>query len=137
MGIDMKLGQDQHYGMTLNEYQRLSNRTAPMQFSVLAVLENEHEIRALTQVLREATFGLGIAGEAGEVVDMVKKHLGHGHPMDREKLVKELGDVMWYVAALAAVFEITLDEVGRANIEKLKKRYPEGFSEAASQNRSE
>lgn len=84
-----------------------------------------------------AIMALGIAGEAGEVAEIVKKHIGHGHPMDRDKLCKELGDVLWYLAATAALMGMTLSEVATVNVEKLKKRYPEGFSHEASQTRTE
>lgn len=81
--------------------------------------------------------GLGISGEAGEVADMIKKYLYHGHKMDYSKLIKELGDVLWYIAELADVAGYTLEDVARCNIEKLKERYPDGFSEEASINRKE
>lgn len=84
-----------------------------------------------------AVFGLGLAGEAGEVVEMIKKHVGHGHPLDKEKLLKELGDVLWYVAAIARTADLDLSTIATANIEKLKKRYPEKFSNEASLNRAE
>lgn len=87
--------------------------------------------------LRIAISALGVAGEAGEVADLVKKQLGHGHPPDTEKLTKELGDVLWYVADLARLHGIKLSAVAEANIAKLKKRYPNGFSEADSLNRGE
>jgi NTP pyrophosphatase (non-canonical NTP hydrolase) len=79
-----------------------------------------------------ATFALGLAGEAGEVCELLKKHWGHGHDLDQEKLKKELGDVLWYVAALAAQFQIELEDVAAANVAKLRSRYPQGFSSAAS-----
>lgn len=82
-----------------------------------------------------AISALGLAGEAGEVVDLLKKHLGHGHPVDREKLKKELGDVLWYLSDLARLFDIKLSDVAEANIEKLRRRYPNGFSKADSLNR--
>lgn len=69
---------------------------------------------------------LGLAGEAGETVEMIKKHLYHARPLDREKLKKELGDVLWYVAALASAQGLTLREVAEGNIEKLDARYPTG-----------
>lgn len=102
----------------LDRYQELANRTAPCDNQL-------------------ATFALGVAGEAGEVADLIKKHLGHGHPLDVQKLKLELGDVLWYVAALAALHEIPLSEVAEANIEKLTKRYPDGFSTERSINRTE
>lgn len=82
-----------------------------------------------------ATLGLGIAGEAGEVADLIKKHLGHGHDLDREKLKAELGDVLWYVACLADRFGIPLSEVAGGNVEKLERRYPNGFDSARSIHR--
>jgi len=80
-----------------------------------------------------ATFALGLAGEAGEVCDLLKKHWGHKHTLDVDKLQKELGDVLWYVAALASQFGLSLDLIAVANVQKLTARYPDGkFSSAAS-----
>ena len=85
--------------------------------------------------MRLAVSGLGITGEAGEVADLLKKMLGHGHPPDIHKITKELGDVLWYISDIATTLGISLSEVARVNIEKLRERYPEGFSEEASRNR--
>jgi NTP pyrophosphatase (non-canonical NTP hydrolase) len=82
-----------------------------------------------------AAMALGVAGEAGEVADLVKKHVAHGHELSREKLTKELGDVMWYLAALARLAGIDLSEVATENARKLRARYPDGFSEERSKNR--
>lgn len=79
---------------------------------------------------------LGLAGEAGEVVEQVKKYLGHGHELDRDLLRKELGDVLWYVATLAHAADLSMGEVAEKNIEKLRQRYPQGFSHDASRNRT-
>lgn len=81
--------------------------------------------------------GLGLTGEAGEVADILKKYIGHGHALDREKVVKELGDVLWYVAVLAHRMGWTLEDVALVNIEKLRKRYPDGFSSERSINRTD
>ena len=70
---------------------------------------------------------MGLCGESGEAINIVKKHLAQGHELDREGLIKELGDIAWYLAETASALEINLDEVLAKNIEKLKKRYPEGF----------
>jgi len=78
---------------------------------------------------------LGITGEAGEVADMIKKHVFHGHGLDTDALVKEIGDVCWYVALLCTAIGVDMASVMEKNIEKLKTRYPEGFSEEASINR--
>lgn len=82
-----------------------------------------------------AILGLGLAGEAGEAADIIKKHVGHGHPLAQQDLFEELGDVMWYIAAIAESIHVTLDSIADFNIEKLRKRYPEGFSQEASINR--
>ena len=84
-----------------------------------------------------AIFTLGLCGESGEVAELVKKRLGHGHPLDRDRVVKELGDVLWYVAALATLLRVPLAEVAEQNIAKLRARYPEGFDHGRSQNRKE
>jgi len=88
-----------------------------------------------TALVPMASFAMGLAGEAGEVVDLLKKHLGHGHDLDADKLTKELGDVLWYVSAIAQSAGLELGDIARANVEKLRKRYPDGFSVEASRNR--
>lgn len=70
---------------------------------------------------------LGLAGEAGEVAEMVKKGILHQHGLDRDKMAKELGDCLWYIAALCTKLEIDMGDVMATNIEKLKVRYPDGF----------
>lgn len=78
---------------------------------------------------------LGISGEAGEVADSLKKMLFHGHPLDVPAVADELGDVMWYVVLLCDTLGLTLDEVMEANVEKRRKRYPEGFTSERSIHR--
>lgn len=68
--------------------------------------------------------GMGLGGEAGEVCDHAKKAAFHGVEMDRAALVKEMGDVLWYFAVLASLFDITLDEITEQNVIKLCDRYP-------------
>lgn len=70
---------------------------------------------------------LGLTGEAGEVADYVKKVLYHSHELSKEKLAEELGDVLWYLAYLANVIGYDLEEIAEINIEKLRKRYPDGW----------
>ena len=70
---------------------------------------------------------LGLAGEAGEVAELVKKGIFHQHGIDQEKLKKELGDVLWYVAALCSNFGISLEDVMQHNVDKLKARFPDGW----------
>jgi NTP pyrophosphatase (non-canonical NTP hydrolase) len=71
---------------------------------------------------------LGLAGESGEVVEMVKKHLYHGRELDQQRLAEELGDVLWYVAAICSSAGLSLGDVAQDNITKLRERYPQGFT---------
>lgn len=80
---------------------------------------------------------LGLTGESGECSDMIKKHLYQGHSIDREHLVKELGDIAWYLAVSAKALGYDLESVLQMNVDKLKKRYPEGFSVERSLHRKE
>jgi NTP pyrophosphatase (non-canonical NTP hydrolase) len=80
---------------------------------------------------------LGLTGEAGEVADMVKKHIAQGHPLDRERLILEAGDVAWYLARLCTALDISLSDVLRRNVDKLMERYPDGFTPQASIGRKE
>lgn len=82
-----------------------------------------------------AVFGLGVAGESWEVADLIKKEVGHGHPADPVKMKKELGDVLWYVAALCTQYGFAMADVAAANIRKIQERYPNGFSPEASLKR--
>lgn len=78
---------------------------------------------------------LGLAGEAGEVADSLKKMLFHGHPLDVPAVRDELGDVMWYVMFLCDTLGFTLEEVMAGNVQKRLRRYPEGFSPERSIHR--
>ena len=106
--------------MTLNEYQKLAMTTLNPELDDQNVLINGV---------------MGLCGEAGEAIDLVKKHLHQGHPLDREALKKELGDIAWYLAETAHALGLSLEEVCAGNIEKLKKRVPVGISVGASMNR--
>ena len=78
---------------------------------------------------------MGLCGESGEAIDIVKKHLHQGHPLDQEKLIKELGDIAWYLAEAAQALDTDLDTIFESNIAKLKARYPEGFDTERSVHR--
>ena len=106
--------------MTVNEYQKLAMTTLNPQLSKKDVLINGV---------------MGLCGESGEAIDIVKKHLAQGHDLDREGLIKELGDIAWYLAETATALDVTLEEVLERNIEKLRKRYPEGFDTEKSRSR--
>ena len=80
---------------------------------------------------------LGLAGETGEVVDHVKKLLFQGHPLDPQHLKKELGDVFWYFTLALEACGFSLADIMACNVEKLRRRYPDGFDPERSINRSE
>ncbi len=80
---------------------------------------------------------MGLAGEAGEVVDLIKKYVHHGAPFDRGTFIKELGDVRWYFELLCHCVGTTMQEVEELNIKKLRARYPDGFSTQASIERKD
>lgn len=80
---------------------------------------------------------LGLAGEAGETLDMIKKWVFHENDLDLEHFKKELGDVMWYVAMICHSMEIDLDEILQMNVDKLIARYPEGFDTERANHRAE
>lgn len=107
--------------MTGNEYQKLALRTAGTDDK--------------TDLLVNGVMGL--SGESGECIDLVKKHIFQKHPLDRERLAKELGDVAWYLAVTAYAIGYELDTVMQMNIDKLKARYPDGFDPEKSRHRKE
>lgn len=80
---------------------------------------------------------MGIGGEASEITDLIKKVIFHGHELDREEIVKEAGDCLWYIENLLDLLDIPMSEVYEKNIEKLKRRYPNGFDKEDSKNRIE
>ena len=108
--------------MTINEYQILAMKTLNPELSKRDVLINGV---------------MGLCGESGEAIDIVKKHLHQGHRLDKEKLAKELGDIAWYLAETAWALDIPLEQILQGNIDKLKKRFPEGFSTERSVMRTE
>ena len=106
--------------MKVNEYQALDMTTLNPDLSKRDILINSV---------------MGLCGESGEAIDIVKKWMAHGHDLDKDHLAKELGDIAWYLAEAATALDMDLEDILQANIEKLKKRYPEGFSSSASVNR--
>lgn len=106
--------------MKIQEYQELAMATLNPELSKKDVLINSV---------------MGLCGESGEAIDIVKKWLAQGHPLDKGGLVKELGDIAWYLAEAATALDIPLEDIFRANIEKLRKRYPEGFDAKRSRIR--
>lgn len=109
--------------MTINDYQQAALRTANT--------EKLSDREVLTNGV------LGLSGESGECADIVKKHLFQGHELDAEKLAKELGDVAWYLAVASYAIGYSLETVLQMNVDKLRKRYPDGFSAERSIHREE
>lgn len=106
--------------MTVNEYQRQAMATLNPALDKKDVLINSV---------------MGLCGEAGEAIDIVKKWLAQGHELDKERLARELGDVAWYLAEAAAALDMSLEQILQGNLDKLKARYPEGFSTERSRER--
>lgn len=79
-----------------------------------------------------ANGALGLCGESGEVCDLIKKYLFQGAPLNRLKIIEELGDVRWYFELLCIQLETSIEEIELVNIAKLRKRYPEGFDAKAA-----
>lgn len=110
--------------LTLNEYQNEAMRTAS------GVTASSDENLMLNGAM-------GLNGEAGEVIDILKKHIFQGHELDTEHIAKELGDCLWYIAVCAKGAGYTLDEIAEMNKAKLRKRYPDGFEADKSLHRAE
>ncbi len=81
--------------------------------------------------------GLGVAGEAGEVVDYLKKCIVNGRELDPQKVLDECGDVLFYMQGLLMNFDYDIEDAMNYNVRKLRKRYPEGYSDKASQERAD
>lgn len=107
--------------MTGNEYQKLAMRTCS--------IKGDKD-----GMLCHGVFGL--TSEAGEVAGLLQK-VYQGHNFDTEHMKKELGDCMWMIAEICTALEFTLDDVMQTNIEKLKARYPDGFSAERSLHRKD
>lgn len=106
--------------MKANEYQALAMRSKNPNMDANETLLNSV---------------MGLCGESGEAIEIVKKWRFHGHALDRERLIKELGDIAWYLAEAAEALGVPLEEILQANIEKLKQRYPQGFDAEKSIHR--
>ena len=107
--------------MTINEYQAAALRTA-----------QTDKLTASDILLNSA---LGLCGESGEVADLVKKHRFQGHDLDLDHVAKELGDIAWYLAVGAYAIGYDLEKILQMNVDKLKARYPNGFSADRSLHR--
>jgi NTP pyrophosphatase (non-canonical NTP hydrolase) len=112
-----RLNGEPRVSMTMGEYQEQALRT-----------DSDHPIEY---------YALGLAGEAGEASGALKKYVFHDHGIPGLKVMEELGDCLWYLTAMAAKLGFSLEFVARQNVEKLRRRYPDGFSKEASKNRDE
>ena len=110
--------------MTINEYQEACLRTEP-------------PAAKISQTTRLENGLMGLNGEAGEAIDILKKFLFQGHELDKKHLARELGDVAWYLAVTADALGYYLEDIFQMNIDKLKARYPDGFDQERSVNRKE
>ena len=108
--------------MQVNEYQKAAMATLNLALDKKDVLINSV---------------MGLCGESGQAIDIVKKWLMQGHELDKEHLVRELGDVAWYLAEAATALDIPLEAVFQGNLDKLRQRFPNGFDTGASVNRKE
>ena len=106
--------------MTINEYQKLAMTTLNPKLNETEVLLNGV---------------MGLCGESGEAIDLVKKWMMQGHDLDKAHLAKELGDIAWYLAETATAIGCDLESILQENIDKLKARYPDGFDANRSQHR--
>ena len=107
--------------MTINEYQTAALRTA-----------QTDKLTARELLLNAA---LGLCGESGEVADLLKKYHFQGHNLDLDHVAKELGDIAWYLAVGAYSIGYDLEKILQMNVDKLKARYPDGFSTDRSLHR--
>lgn len=115
-----EIRRERRQALTVNEYQRKAMTTLNPELSRKDILINGV---------------MGLCGESGEAIDVVKKWLAQGHDLDKGKLAKELGDIAWYLAETAYALEIPLEDILQGNLEKLKKRYPDGFDTERSIHR--
>lgn len=134
--------------MGFNEYQNESLRTAGVAVkykpdfskgSVIALIEQGRgmeAVEAFRAFCTVANAAMGMSGESGETTDYLKKVIFHGHKPDIEKVKKELGDQLWYISLCAWAFDLKMEDVAKANVLKLRERYPDGFDPARSQQRA-
>lgn len=108
--------------MDLDAYQEASRRTLNVDWP-----EREQIANAV----------MGLTGEAGEIADLFKKKLYHGHDVSAMQIIDELGDLMWYLAAIASLEGLSLSDIAQANIDKLQRRYPNGFTKQDSIRRAD
>lgn len=109
--------------MDLSQYQKDAMRTCSLKsFEGIGALQNA---------------ALGLAGEAGEFADLIKKVSFQGHMLDERHLAEEVGDILWYCALAASALGRDLGDIAQENVDKLRRRYPAGFEAERSLHREE
>ena len=106
--------------MDIREFQRVSTRTLNKELSK-------------EQAISNMIFGAN--GELGEVTDILKKHLYQGHKLDKQHLAEEIGDTLFYIVNLCTIYNLDVEDILQGNVDKLRKRFPEGFDAERSINR--
>lgn len=104
---------------SVNNYQELAKRT----------LIDKPDFKITSDEVMILWAVTGMSGEAGEVADEIKKVIFHRKDMDIEKLSEEIGDLLWYVAALCTRLGLDMNNVMDENIAKLNERYPDGYNQ--------
>lgn len=115
-----KKAEENQSSMTINEYQQQAMRTVNPDLT-----PNDSLLNGL----------MGLNGEAGEAIDLLKKHMFQGHALDHQHIARELGDIAWYLALSANAIGYPLEDILKMNVEKLRERYPRGFDRAKSVTR--
>lgn len=105
--------------MNIDDFQQQSMRTA----------------KRVDQAYDLTHAALGLTGEAGEFCDAIKKHVIYGKPLDRGNALEELGDILWFCALAADTLGVNLSEVAEMNVQKLRLRYPEKYSDNLAKQR--
>ena len=106
--------------MDIREFQRVSTRTLNKELS------KEQQVSNMI---------FGANGELGEVTDILKKFLFQGHKLDKQHLAEEIGDTLFYIVNLCTIYNLDVEDILQGNVDKLKKRFPEGFDAERSINR--
>ena len=106
--------------MDIREFQRVSTRTLNKELS------KEQQVSNMI---------FGANGELGEVTDILKKFLFQGHKLDKQHLAEEIGDTLFYIVNLCTIYNLDVEDILQGNVDKLKKRFPQGFETERSINR--
>jgi NTP pyrophosphatase (non-canonical NTP hydrolase) len=115
--------------MNNKDYKENALRTESNDFDVIGPRLNH------TKSIRLLHAGMGMSTEAAEFIDQLKKHIFYGKPLDEVNLAEEIGDLLWYIAIASDELEIDISQIMQTNIDKLRARFPEKFTEEKAENR--